>query len=349
VLQIPEASFHIEWTPFIHKRFVVDRFTISDTELIVKELENGNWQIGSIIVPAKKEPAEPSSWDFSFQEATVLNSRIELISTRLKSDLTIEQAKISKLTSWLPDDGARLEFTGQLNDTRLQLQMDISPFANEIMAAGQIQLKGLTLTPFARLLEPHVSKLEGRLDADLKFETRQTADNGFSHHQKGLLNLSQTHTQIGGTDLSNENLTWDGVVSIDIPKSADELKLSADGLLKGSRLSMNNKNTGLKIQKENLNWKGKVNYDQTVAALDLNLNGALALKNAKIIGSNLDLNEEKLNWEGTLEFSSTEKANEQSLIADGELIGGRLLAKLLDQKLHIEHSGFNWKGRLSKC
>jgi hypothetical protein len=48
VLQIPEATLKLQWTPFVRKRFVLERFAISDTELIVKELEDGNWQIGGI-------------------------------------------------------------------------------------------------------------------------------------------------------------------------------------------------------------------------------------------------------------------------------------------------------------
>ena len=240
VLKIPQATFKIEWTPFIRKRFVLERFTISDAQLTVEAFEDGNWQIGGIIIPGKKEPAEPSSWDFSFQEATVKSSKIKFISAQLKSSLEIELAKITKLTSWMPDDSARLEFTGQLNGAQMQLQVDVSPFANDTMAAGQIQLKGLTLTPFARLLEPHLKMFEGRLDADLKFETRQSADSGISHFQKGRLNLQQIRTQIGGADFSNDGLAWDGTVRIDISKSEKALKINADGQLNETNLAMPN-------------------------------------------------------------------------------------------------------------
>ncbi|MBW2436949.1 MAG: hypothetical protein JRF29_06705, partial [Deltaproteobacteria bacterium] len=100
VLRIPQAAFKIEWTPFIRKRFVLERFTINDLELIVAQLENGNWQIGGITLPTQEASTAPDSWGFSFQEATATNCTIKLISTKLKSDLAIEQAKISKLTSW---------------------------------------------------------------------------------------------------------------------------------------------------------------------------------------------------------------------------------------------------------
>ena len=75
VLKLPKATFKILWTPFIRKRFVLERLTISDMELTVEEFEDGNWRIGGIIIPEKTDPTEPSSWDFSFQEATVISSR----------------------------------------------------------------------------------------------------------------------------------------------------------------------------------------------------------------------------------------------------------------------------------
>ncbi len=346
VLKISEATLNIEWAPFIRKRFVLKRLTINDTELKVEERADGRWQVGGIMLPDKNETSEPSAWDFSFQAATVNNSKIKFISSQLTSDLKIEHAKISNLTSWMPERSARLEFKGQFNDGRLQLQVDVSPFANEIMAAGQIQLKGLTLIPFAQLLKPYLKTLEGRLDADLNFETRQTSDTGISHHQKGLLNLYQIRTQIEDTDFSNEGLAWDGALRIDIPKSADELKIAANGRLNGSRLTMVTKSKDLQIQQESLNWKGKVNYGQTSANINLNLDGALTLQNAKVNGSNLDVDQEMLNWKGTLQYSSTEKAGEQRIIANGNLASGPLTINLLQENLNLKHAGLDWQGKL---
>jgi len=247
-LKIPEATFIIDWSAFIRKRFVLERFNISDTELIIKELSDGRWQIGGIDLPDQKETSEPSSWNFGLQQVTVTNSKIKFISSQLSSDLKIEQAGISKLSSWMPERKARLEFEGQLNEGKLQLQMDLSPFGNDVTAAGQIKLKGLSLAPFAQLLKPHLKSLEGRLDADLTIETRQTADTGISHTQKGVLSLHQARMQIEDSDITNKSLDWDGVVRIDIPKTAETLKIAADGRLNGSQLALASQNDDPQIQ-----------------------------------------------------------------------------------------------------
>ncbi len=153
VLNIPEATFIIEWSAFLRKRFVLERFTLSGTQLTVKELDDDRWQVGGIILPDKKETSEPSSWNFGLEQVTVKNSEIRLISSFLTSDLKIELAQLSKLNSWMPEGNTRLEFTGQLNDGQLQFQLDVSPFGNDVMAAGQVKLKGLSLAPFAQLCE----------------------------------------------------------------------------------------------------------------------------------------------------------------------------------------------------
>jgi len=344
-LNIPEATFIIDWSAFIRKRFVLERFNISDTELVIKELGDGRWQIGGIDLPDQKETSEPSSWNFGLQQVTVKNSKIKIISSQLSSDLKIDQAKISKLSSWMPERKARLEFEGQLNESKIELQMDISPFGDDVMAAGQVKLKGLSLAPFAQLLRPHLKSLEGRLDADLTIETRQTADTGFSHHQKGRLNLYQARTQIEDSGFSNNSLDWDGVVRIDIPKTAETLKIAANGRLNGSQLAMASQNEDPQIQQEALTWEGKVNFEQIPGSANLNIDSALTLQNTKVNLPDAKLAEEKLTWKGTVQLSSTQKAGEQRIIANGNLAGGPLTINLLQEKLNLTHTGLDWQGK----
>jgi len=345
-LKIPEATFIIQWSAFFKKRFVLVSFDISDSELVVKELSDGRWQIGGINLPDQKETSEPSSWNFGLQQVTVKNSTIKFISSRLSADLKIEQAKISKLHSWLPERKARLEFLGQLNESKLQIQADLSPFGDDATAAGSIKLKGLSLTPFAPLLKPHLKSLEGRVDADLNIETRQMSDTGFSHTQKGALKLHQVRIQIEDANFSNESLAWDGSVRIDIPKSTESLKIAADGRLNGTQLAMASQNENLQIQQEDLTWAGKVDFDQTAGAANLKADSVLTLQNTKVSAPDLKLAEEKLNWKGTAELSFSEKVGEQRINANGNLSGGPLTVTLPQAKLKLTHSGLDWQGKV---
>ncbi|MGD9175213.1 MAG: DUF748 domain-containing protein [Desulfobacterales bacterium] len=346
VLQIPEATLKIKWTPFVRKRFVLERLTISDTQLAIEELENGNWRIGGITLPQRKETSQPSSWNFSFQEASVTNSKIELISPRLKTDLAIEQAKLSKLTSWLHDDMARLEFAGQLNDALIQLQLDVAPFGSEIVASGKIKLTSLSLTPFAQLLQPHLKTLEGHLDLDLNIETRQAAGRTIDHFQKGSVKLHQLHTQIADVKLSKEDLAWNGAVRVNLAKSEEGMKVSADGQLNGSKLTLDSENENLMLRQDKASWKGKINYVQDNTQQKINTDGQISLVGLKMESPQLNLTEEGLTWQGPLQFNSSADTKGQRIIADGVLDGNQLQMSLPGRKLKFEHQGLSWKGRL---
>ena len=346
VLKIPEATFKIEWTPFIRKRFVLERFTISETELVIEELENGNWLIGGIIIERKKEPAGPAAWNFSFQEVIAKNCNIKFISAHLASDLAIEEAKISRLTSWLYEDNARLEFSGQLNDARLQLQLDMSPFGSETAVAGRIKLDGLNLGAFGQLLQSKLKMLEGRLDLDLQIETRQTADGAFSHHQKGTVKFQQIQTQIADLTLAKDGLAWDGAIGLDIPKSKGPLSISANGQLNGSKLTLGIENKNLRVQQNNFNWQGKINFTQNKTGRKINSDSQISLVGLEMDSPALNLAEEKLSWQGAIEFSSSAKTEDQKIIADGTLDGNHLQVSLPGRNLKLEHQGLSWKGRL---
>jgi hypothetical protein len=346
VLKIPQATLNIEWSPFISKRVVLTGIAINDTELTVQAFEDGSWQIGGIKLLGKKETSETAAWNFGLQQVAVKNSIIKFISPQLSSDLKIEQAQISELNSWLPGESAHLEFQGKVNDGSLQLQLDVSPFGKDILASGQVKLKGLTLMPFAHLLKPQINSLEGLLEADLNIETRQIAGSGLSHRQKGLLKLSQIQTEIADTDFYNESLAWDGAVQVDIPKSGEVFNISTAGKLNGSKLSINAKNANMQIQQEHLNWEGKFEFEQTPTAANLDVNGALSLQNTVVNSPDAKLTEEKLNWKGTVEQSFTEQAGERRIITNGNLASGPSTITLMRKNLNLIYTGFDWQGKL---
>ena len=346
VLKIPEASLKLQWAPFVRKRFVLERFTISDTELIVKETEDGRWQIGGITLGGGKEPAEPSGWDFGLQQITIQDSMVKLLSSQLSAEVKIEQAKISKLTTWMPESSARIEFTGQVNDGNLNLQMDVAPFGNEIAASGKIELKGLPLDPFLPLLQPDLQKLEGRLDMDIDIDTRLNADGGLNHHQKGSVKLHQIRARIADMNITQEGLVWDGTMRVALPESQEAMKIHADGQLNGSGLNLEIQNENLKVQQEKISWKGKIDFDQDKTRQDIKTDGQISLADLKIESSQLNLSEEKLMWQGPLHLTSTADKQGQGIIADGMLEGGHLQVDLPGRKLKFEHRGLSWKGRL---
>jgi hypothetical protein len=345
VVKIPQAALELEWRPFFSKRFVLKRFNINDAQLTVQAFEDGRWHIGGIELPQKELTSEPSTWNYGLEQLIVKNSIIKFISPRLSVDLKIEQATLSKLSSWLPERKARLELEGQLNDGKLQVQVDVAPFGNDIIADGQIKLVNLSLTPFAQLFKPQINSMEGRLNADLNFETRQAAGTAFDYHQKGTLNLQKIKTRIGDADFAGDGLAWDGTVRFDMPESEKAFKVRADGQLIGSKLSSTHQNETSQIQQDNIDWKGKIDYVQSPAATKVNLIGTLAAHNTNINRPEISLTEERLNWNGILAYGNSGPEAGPIISSDGELSSGSLAVRLPREKINVEKAGLTWQGK----
>jgi hypothetical protein len=342
VVKIPQATLDIEWRPLISKRFVLKSLNIDDAKLTVQALEDKRWRIGAINLPQKKEATEPSTWNFGLQQVNIQNSTIIFISPQLSSDLKIEQVTIKKLSSWLPEQSARLEFKGQLNDGNLQLQADVSPFANRIATAGHIQLKGLTLMPFARLLEPHLKSLEGRLDADLKFDAGQTADEKLKIDADGKLKGSNLSTIIKNANLQIQQDTIDWHGKIDYTQTAAASDLNLNGALSVQNAIVTGPD--INLSEKLLDWRGVLTFSTSKSDVAQNISSEGELSTGPLA---LHLPQQKLNmehaglkWQG--KFAYAQDKAKKSINADGQIHLDA--AKLKSQELNLAEEKLSWKG-----
>ena len=345
VLLIPQVTLDIAWRPFISKRIVLKRLNVSDLQLTVEELKDGRWQIGGIKLPDTDETDGPSAWAFGLDQVSIKNSHIKFISSPLSSDLKIEQATISKLNSWIPGESARLEFTGRLDDTRMQLRLDTSLFGSERRAAGRIKIEGLNLSPLGRLLQPQRKALQGRLDVDLTVKMHQNAGGGFSHHQKGPIKLYQIQSQIADIKLATENLAWDGTIEVDTLESGETLKIAADGRLNGSTLGLDIENENLKVQQDDFSWKGKFDYTADKTGRKITTDSQIRLADLKATLPRINVVEKALSWQGVFEFSSNPETVGRKIIADGGLNGSALSLNIEKEGLGIQQDNYSWTGK----
>jgi hypothetical protein len=246
------------------------------------------------------------------------------------------------LSSWLPEQSARLEFKGQLNDGNLQLQVEVSPFANQIGTAGHIQLEGLTLMPFARLLEPHLKSLKGSLDADLKFATGQTAEEKLKIDADGKLKGSSLSTIIKNANIQIQqgNIDWQGKIDYTQTAAAADLKLNG-------ALSVQNANvTGpdINLSEKSLNWRGVFTFSTSSADVAQNISSEGELSTGPLT---LHLPQQKINiehagleWQG--KFAYAQDKAKKSINADGQIQLNA--AKLKSPELNFAEDKLSWKG-----
>ena len=343
VLKIPEASFFVSGSPLFKKHFYLKRAAFKDIELTIAEPKAGRWQIGGILLPASEEKSGPFSWGFGLRELNFTNSKIKLRSSRLSSDIIIEKAKIARLASWMPDQMAQIDFSGKINDSRLQLQGDFAAFGKEHKFSGKVKVGNLNLAPFQRAAVPYLTELGGQLDADLKVEAQQTTA-GLRMNQKGHLTLRQIRIQAEKIDFSDEQFSWDGTFQVNIPQAPGELKIEADGQMDGTLMSLATGNEDLRLQHQGLNWKGKFALNRNPETSGLNIDGALKLKNFKMAASDINLTEENLAWDGGVQIEIPTSPDGLHIAATGQLEGQRGSVNPTQENLHLQPTGLNWNG-----
>jgi hypothetical protein len=345
VLNVFEAGFTLSWSPFFKKRFVLRKVDLINSTITIEELPDGRWQIGGLLPTPSEDKSTATSWGFGLAELQIQNSLLKLRSAQLTTELKIKQAHLTRLRSWRPDQNARLEFRGQLNDGKLQFKGDFSPFGSGTAVEGSVKLSGLTLTPFAQLIAADPSTLQGRLDADVTILGKISAEQKFSYDQKGRVALHQIRTRFGGLTVADEDITWDGTVQVKLPAASDALQIAAAGQLEGKGGFVNPTPDKFAFQHNGLSWNGKFVLDHNTETADLNFDGALTLQKFKMTIPELNLDEESLLWDGSLQIKIPNSSDAFIITAMGKMEGKGASMDSHSANFKLQGNGLNWNGK----
>jgi hypothetical protein len=345
VLKVSEADFTLSWSPFFKKRFLLEKVKLDNSTITMEEIPDGRWRIGGLLPTPSEDKSVASAWGFGLVELQIQNSLVKFRSAQLISELRVEQARLTRLRTWQPDQNTRLEFRGKLNDGKLQFKGDFSPFGRDSVVDGAIKLQGLTLTPFAQLMAADPSTLQGRLDADVRIQSKYSSETGFTFDQTGRLALKQASMHFGDVDLADENFTWDGTVQVKLPAASDAFQVAVAGQLEGQGGSVKPTPDKLSFQHSRLNWNGKFVLTQKPETTDFTVDGELKLQKFKIATTDLNLDEESLAWNGSVRVKIPNTPNKFQISATGQLEGKDGTANSTPDKLVIRHGALGWNGQ----
>ena len=347
VLNVFEAGFTLSWSPFFRKRFVLEKVDLINSTITIEELADGRWQIGGLLPTASEDKSTAPSWGFGLAELQIQNSRVKLRSAQLTTELKIEQAHLTRLRSWRPDQNARLEFRGQLNDGKLQFKGDFSPFGSGTAVGGSVKLSGLTLTPFAQLIAADPSTLQGRLDADVTILGKISAEQKFSYDQTGRVVLHQIRTRFGGLTVADEVITWDGTVQVKLPAASDAIQIVVAGQLKGKGGFVNPKPDKFAFQHNGLGWNGKFVLNHNTETADLDFDGALTIEKFKMATPELNLDEKGLLWDGSVRIKIPNSPDALIITTLGKMEGKGASLDSPPANFKLQSSGLNWNGEFA--
>ena len=347
VLNVSEAGFTFAWSPFFKKRFVLEKVDLINSTITVEELPDGRWRIAGLSPTPSEDESTASSWGFGLAELQVQNSRVKFHSTQLTSELSIEQARLLRLRSWRPDQKARLELKGQINDGALQFQGDFTTFGSATTVDGSLKLQGLSLTPFAQLITADPGPLQGRLDSDVRIQTQYNSAKGLDFDQSGRLAITQARLRFGDLELADENFTWNGSVQIKLPAASDILQITVAGQLEGKGGFVNPTPDKLAFQHKGLGWNGKFVLDRKTQTTDYNFDGALVLQDFKMTTPEMNLADESLRWDGDVRITIPGSPGVPFITAAGQLAGKEASLGMPSANFKLQGNGLNYNGKFA--
>jgi len=347
VLNVSEAGFTLSWSQFFRKRFVLEKVDLGNSTITVEEIPDGRWRIGGFLPTPSEDKSSAPSWGFGLAELQIQNSLVKLRSAQLTTELKIEQARLVRLRSWLPDQKASLKLKGQINDGALSFQGDFTTFGSATIVDGALKLQGLTLTPFAQLISADPSTLQGRLVSDVRIQTQYSSEKGFDFDQKGRLAITQARLRFGDLELADENFTWDGSVQVKLPAASAILQVTVAGKLEGKGGFVNPTPDKLAFQHKGLEWNGKFVLDHKTQTADYNFDGALALQDFKMAAPEMNLAEEDLRWDGNVRIAVLDSPDALNVTAAGKLAGIGASLDSPSANFKVQSSGLDWKGEFA--
>ena len=345
VLNVSEAGFTLSWSAFFKKRFLLEKIDLNNSTIVMEELPDGRWRIGGLSPAPSEAKPSASSWGFGLTELQIQNGLVKFRSSQLTSELSVEQARLTRLRTWRPDQNARFELKGQLNDCGLQFQGDLSLFGGGTTFEGSVKLNGLTITPFAQLMATDPGFLRGRLDADVRIQTQYSSKEGLNFSQSGRLALKQARMRFGDVTLADENFTWDGTVQVKLPAASDELHISVTGKLEANEGAVNPAADTLLFQHSGMNWDGKFVMAQKPETADFTMEGELKVREFKMATADLNLVEENVTWDGIVQIKVPSSAETTFVSATGQMQAKNATLDSNSENLKLHDSGLNWNGK----
>lgn len=160
-----------DWRPLLQKRVQVDRFSLSDVDIEINRLPDGSLSIAGLPLPKgsndpqkDSEPAQPSRWNIDIDEIALTNSNLIYRDGSDTLVLRLRHLYLSGLHSAKPDQPARLELQGMLNDSHIAITSDFFPFSRNVNGHLDLRVEALALEPLLSIAKiAAIKKFEGIL------------------------------------------------------------------------------------------------------------------------------------------------------------------------------------------
>lgn len=321
-LNLGELFVDFDWSSLFEKRLVLEKVTLTNTQVFVRYTPNSNLDIAGVVIPLKtpktEQPAsEPLTWKLGLDELVLKNSTVSLIAPNLDKDIRFDKVALNKLQNWAPATPADISFKLAIGKGKdfggLKGRLKATLFADTQKVSGKVTVDNLLLQAYQQMLPPYLKKLAAKVDGNLDL----AVSNHFGDIRAKIntdLSIVDSEVQTQDLDATVKKIALTGMSNVSL--SDKQITVTNNASLKVKQAAIDKGNLHLQIAGVNL-----VGQRQLVlkdGELTLDADESLKVHGAKVKQAANVLQAGELAWQGQAKLSKPEK-NSLSLGAQGQL------------------------------
>jgi len=274
-LAFTKAELNLAWLPLFSRHIQAQAIELTGFRMVVRNEDV--LSIGGIQLPAGDQETETDkSVDQSARWAAGIHSlglndfTLLYHDRNINSTISIESLQLSNLAQWTPEQPAKLDYRGHINEAPVVLEATLAPFSATPVYKGSLTIEDLKLSDFESLTQPALEKLAGLVSLKGDFSIEQSNHSLRIEHD-GTLAVKDIDVSHQSARVANRALSWTGTTDLALATDFSNLQLQNRGKLNIGELNVDLPANKLKVVHEGLLLDGTFKFDDSESGQDISL------------------------------------------------------------------------------
>jgi len=284
---IKYLSVNLSWLSLMDKHIKINNLFIKEATIRVADITqlpyNNVADVEFVKVMVELFPKQIlNSLELDLLE--VYKTKIEIINAGIRTNYFVDKMSIRNLLCCDSNAPAKIDFSGQINDTAFSYIGTVSIFDESPTLSGKLSTNGLSLANYSNQFSDWFTTIDGEIYLDSNVDI-DINDNNIQIKQSGKLKIQKLFAENQGVHIVEDELNWEGQSDLLISRDFKLLSLTANGrvLSNGFYIMISEHQTNMEF--ETLNWNGSIDSNiSDDGEYDTNTSGDLTIINFSLSG-----------------------------------------------------------------
>ncbi len=154
-LHITKAYLNFSWGNLLKKRLYIKEVVLEDTYLLVDTSKDEGFRFAGLVLPdmtdSTEEEKSSSGWTVAIKRFEIINSEIEYDTPQFSATYHIDHYELTDLKSWEKEQPISVELQGRIDDSPIQIDAELTPFAKPSKFKGNLKLEQADLSLISKI------------------------------------------------------------------------------------------------------------------------------------------------------------------------------------------------------